>query len=119
MNVIGNDVVLGAAVDRADGYDGGIEGRIFATNDRLDGHDEFGGEDDGIFADFGARAVGAAAANGDIDGGGTGERVAGRVGDFAGFEFGAVVKGESIVGLGNARVQTVREHGFCTVDSFF
>jgi len=39
----GIDVVLGAAVDRADGYDGGIEGRIFAADDRLDGHDEFGG----------------------------------------------------------------------------
>src|SRR5258705_3632800 len=43
MNIIGNDVVLGAAVDRADGYDGGIEGRIFAADDRLDGHHEFGG----------------------------------------------------------------------------
>src|SRR5258708_37356954 len=83
MNVIGNDVVLGAAVDGADGYDGGIEGRIFAADDRLGGHDEFGGEDDGIFADLGARAVSAAAADGDIDGSGAGERVTGGVGDFA------------------------------------
>src|SRR5947209_19630937 len=102
MNVVRNDVVLGAAVDGADGYDRGIEGRIFAADNRLNCEDEFGGEHDGIFADFGARAVGAAAANGDINGGGTGERVAGRGGDFAGFEFRAVVEGESIVGLGNA-----------------
>src|SRR5260370_38824671 len=97
MDIVRNDVVLGATVDRADGYDRGIERGIFAADYCLDCEDKLGGEGNGIFADLGARAVGGAAANGDIDGRGTGERVAGREGGFAGIEFGAVRQVESIV----------------------
>src|ERR1700724_3482438 len=98
MHIIGDDVVLGAAVDGAYGYNGGIEGRIFAADDGLDCEDEFGGEHNGIFADLWARAVCATSANDYFDGSGAGEGVARRVGDFPVLEFGAVVQCQSVVG---------------------
>src|ERR1700730_5634253 len=119
MHIVGNDVALCAAVNRADSYYSRIEGRILATDDGLDCEDEFGGEHNGIFADLWARAVCATSANDYFDGSGAGEGVARRVGDFPDLEFGAVVQCQSVVGLGNARIQTIGEHGARPVDGFF
>jgi hypothetical protein len=118
VHVVGNDVVFRSTVNGTNGYNGGIERGLFAADDCLDGHNEFGREHDGIFADFGAGAMGAATADSDIDGGGAGECVTGCVGDFSGFEFGAVVQSESVVWPGDARVEPVGEHGARAVDGF-
>jgi hypothetical protein len=43
MHFVGDDIALGAAVDGTDGHYGGIERRVFATDNRLNREDVFRG----------------------------------------------------------------------------
>ena len=72
LDLVGDDVALGAAVDGADGDDGGVEWVFFAADDGLELRDEERGEDDGVAAEVGLRAVAADALDDDVDGGGAG-----------------------------------------------
>src|SRR5204863_153776 len=48
-DLVGDDVVLGAAVDRADGDDDAVGGFDLAAGDGLEVHDRLGGDDDRVF----------------------------------------------------------------------
>ena len=67
---------LRAAVDRADGDDGGIQRIVLARHDRLQREDGAGRDDDGIDGRVRRRAVAAAAVDRDVDGVRVGEREA-------------------------------------------
>src|SRR5690606_35272634 len=68
VNFIGNDVVLGAAVDRSDGKDRRSGRVLLATDERLQSENGLGRENDGILGFVRICSVASDTANGHIDG---------------------------------------------------
>ncbi len=116
LDLVGDDVALGAAVDVADGDDGWVLGILFAADDGLDLRDVERGEGDGIAAELRSGAVAADAVDDDIDGGGAGHGVAREETDLARGQFVRVVQADDDVGLAEALVEMVGEHGLGAVD---
>src|SRR6202789_77923 len=113
---VGDDVALGAAVDVADGYDGGVLWVFLAADDGLNLRDVESGESDGVATELGHRSVAADAVNDDVDGGGAGHGGTGAEGDFAGRQGVGVVQADDFIGTAEALVEMVGEQGAGTVD---
>ena len=106
-----DNVALGAAVDHADGEDGGLLRIDLAGNDGLREDDELCCHQDGVFAVLRSGAMGADAAHDDIDAGGTGLLRAAFDGDGSCRVSGGVVLGKDEVGAAEAQVEVIGEHG--------
>ena len=119
LALVGNDVVLRAGVDRADGDDRRVDRLDFAADDRLQIEHEFGGDDDRVDRRFGARAVAAAAFDRDVDAIDIGEGIAGEIIDFAGGDVGRIVKRDGVVGAREACEDAVVDHGIGAAADFF
>ena len=65
LDLVGDDVVLGPAVDRADGHDRRLARLDLAADDRLEVDDDQGGQDDRVDRAVRPGAVAALAANRD------------------------------------------------------
>ena len=116
LDLVGDDVALGASVDGADGNDRGVAGVFFAADDGLKLGDEESGEDNGVASDAGHGAVPADAVDDDVDGGGAGQgRTAGKGDGACGVDVG-VVEADDHIGLAEALIEVVGEHGFGSVD---
>ena len=109
--LVGDDVGFGAAVDGADGDDGGIERARLAADDRLERGDDAGGEDDRVFGGVRVSAVAAGAAHGDFGGVDVGPVETLEDADGASGQRRAVVDGEGEVGLGKFLIEAFLEHG--------
>ena len=116
LDLIGNDIAFGAAVDVADGNDGGVLGILFAADDGLDLRDVERGEGDGIAAELWRGAVAADAVDDDIDGGGTGHCGSGDDADHACREQVGVVEADDFIGFAEALVEVVGKHGLGAVN---
>ena len=73
LHLVGDDVVLRAAVDRADRDHRGVERRVLARDDRLQRQHHARGDHHGIDRGLGPRAVAAAAEDRDVDAVGVGQ----------------------------------------------
>ena len=118
MDLVGNDVVFRAAVDRADGDDGGVGRLDLAADDGLEVENQEGGQDDGVDGEMRSRAMAALAVDEDIDRGGGSQGGSGGVGDLAGLEVVGDVQGQGVVGLaesgrrGRRRASSERHRSF-------
>src|SRR5271169_1713033 len=111
LDLVGNDVALGSAMNRADGdYGRSLWGNL-AADDRLDRHDVFGRHHHRVFACLRPRPMRTDATHGHIHGVRGGQRGAGDDADVAGFERGVVMQSDSVIGPAKAGVETVAEHG--------
>ena len=119
LDGVRDDVALGAAVDVADGDDGGVSGILLATDDGLDVEDVTGGEDDGVAAEVGVGAVAADALDEDIDGGAGGHGGADGERDGAGGVSAGVVEADDHVGVAEALEEVIGDHGFGSVYGLF
>src|ERR1700679_135710 len=95
---VGDDVALGAAVDVADGYDGGVLRVFLAADDGLNLRDVESGESDGVATELGHRSVAADAVNDDVDGGGAGHGGAGAEGAFPGGQRVGILEAGGFIG---------------------
>src|ERR1051326_563414 len=117
LNFVGDDVGLGAAVNRTDSDDGWVERRVFATDNGLQGQNSLGRNHDWIFCRLGFRSMTAKSANGDFDRSRVGECKAWAVSDLARLEIGIVVQRDHKVRFGNQRIESAGQHGFRAIDS--
>ena len=103
----GDNVARGAAVQLADGNDGGFVGANLARNDGLQGIDDLGGHHDGVVAALGHGAVARGAADIDAEPVGIGHARAGLAAYGAGVDLAPDVRG---VGAVDAVEDTRADH---------
>ena len=99
-------------MDEADGEDGRLLRIDLAADDGLRDEDEFCGENDGVFSDFGARAVAADAADRDVDSCGTGEEWTAFESDGSGSDIVGVVLGNDEIGPAEALIESSASMAF-------
>ena len=110
LHLVGDDVVAGAAGDRADRDHGGIARAVLAGHDGLQRQHGAGCQHDGIHRLLGMGAVAALSEDGDVHGVDVGGRVAGNDLDLSRGQVGCVVDGEHEVRLGEALPQPGVDH---------
>src|SRR5208283_3790499 len=115
---VGNDVVLGTAVDRTHGNNGRILRINFARHDGLPAYDGSSGDHDRIDRLLRGRAVAANSIHRNVYRIGIRRAEARCVADFAGRQSVAVVHRKNEVWLGKARKQAVFDHGLGATDTF-
>ena len=111
LDLVGDDVALRAAMDGADGDDGGVLRVFLAADDGLQLGDEQGRQDDGVLALLGLGAVRADAADGDVHRSDAGLGRADGQPDLAGRQGVGVVQADDHVGPAEALVEVIGEHG--------
>ena len=117
LDFIGDDVVLGAAVDRAHGNNGRILGIVFPGHDGLPAHNGPRRQHNRIDRGLRARPVPADTVNGDVHRVRVRRAEAGRVVDFSGWKLVGVVDGKRKVRFGKAGEQAVFHHGSSPADT--
>ena len=110
LDFVGDDVVLGAAVDRADRHDRRLARLDFAADDRLQVDDHERRQDDRVDRAVRPGAVAPFAANRDGERSRAGQRGTGAVANGADGLIGPAMQCQGEVGLGKPRVETVLEH---------
>uniref|UniRef100_A0A0N4ZAF6 NAD-specific glutamate dehydrogenase n=1 Tax=Parastrongyloides trichosuri TaxID=131310 RepID=A0A0N4ZAF6_PARTI len=111
VHPVGDDVVLDAAVDGADGDHGPLKRIGLAAAQGLQRHHDLRRHQNGIHAQMRRGAVGADAVDGDVHAVRTGRGDAqGRL-DLAGRRVGRDVEGQGVVRLGEAGIEAVVDHG--------
>ena len=100
LDLVGDDVVLGAAVDRADGHDGRLDRLDLAADDRLEVEDGQRRQDDRVDRPVRPGAVASFAADRHRQRGRAGEQRARAIADVAGRLVGMAVQRQGEIGLG-------------------
>ena len=107
LDLVGNDVVLGAAVDGADGDDGRVGGVGLTADQRLQVEDNAGRQHDGVDGGVRGGAVATLAAHRDVHRIDVGQGQSLRVGNVAIRLVADAVQGQAVVRPGKAREQTI------------
>src|SRR5208337_159296 len=110
----GNDVPLGAPMNRAHRHDSGILRRDLAADNSLDGHDVFGGKDNRVLARLRARPMRAHTTHSDVDRADGSERGTCDYANFPSFEAAIIVYRNGVIWLPEASINIVVEHGLGT-----
>ena len=116
LDLVGDDVVLGPAVDRADRHDGRLDRLDLAADDRLEVDDDERRQDDRVDRPMGPGPVAPLAADRDRDRGRAGEQRTRAILHGPRRLVGRAVERQGEVGLGEARVEPIVEHGAGAAD---